>query len=76
MYLQDENQLNWKTLAYRTIKLSKMDIKQLLNDSTALENPLHSVKTCDKLYKVNKMKKEDAYLYNDIKSTTCVNPTW
>ena len=53
-----------------------MDTKQLLNDSTALENPLHSVKTCDKLYKVNKMKEEYAYLYDDIKSTTYVNPTW
>ena len=47
-----------------------MDTKQLLNDITALGNPLHSVKTCDKLYKANKMKKEDAYLY-DGKSTMC-----
>ena len=52
-----------------------MDTKWLLNDSTALDNPLHSVRTCDKLYKVSKMKKEDAYLYNDIKSTMCVHPT-
>ena len=53
-----------------------MDTKQLLNDSTGLENPLHSVKTCDKLYKANKMKKEDAYLYNG-ESTMCAwnNPT-
>ena len=30
-----------------------------------------STKTCGKLYKANKMKKEDAYLY-DGKSTVCV----
>ena len=33
-----------------------METKQLLNDSTALGNPLHSVKTCDELYKAYEMK--------------------
>ena len=35
-----ENKVNGKTLTYRTIKLSKMDTKQLLNDSTTLNENL------------------------------------